>query len=62
MCKNKWKVIIYCPIFVFLSISFIIVVEYANAQHPISNSMDISGIYISDKQAPYHIIQTDNTV
>ncbi|WP_458747374.1 hypothetical protein [Candidatus Nitrosocosmicus sp. T] len=39
-----------------------IVVEYANAQSPISNSIDISGIYISDKQALYHIIQTNNTV
>jgi hypothetical protein len=62
MFKNTWKVIIYCPIIVFLSILFIIIVEYANAQSPASNSADISGIYISDKQALYHIIQSNNTV
>ena len=62
MFKNTWKVIIYCPIIVFLSILFIIIVEYANAQSPTNNSVDISGIYISDKQALYNIIQINNTV
>lgn len=62
MLKNMRKVIIYCPIIVFLSISFITVIEYANAQSPSNNSVDISGIYISDKQALYNIIQINNTV
>jgi hypothetical protein len=34
----------------------------ADAQSPINNSIDISGIYLSDKQIIYHIKQTNNTV
>jgi hypothetical protein len=56
------NVINYCLIIIFLSISCMIVVEYANAQSPINNISDISGIYISDKQVIYHVKQTNNTV
>ena len=56
------KILIYCPIILFLSISCINIVEFANAQSPINNSIDISGIYISDKQTIYHVIQTNNSI
>ena len=56
------KVIIYCSIIIVFSISCMIVVEYADAQLPSENGIDISGIYISDNQAIYHVKQTNNTV
>jgi len=60
------KIIIYCPIILFLSISYINIVEFANAQSPVNNSIDnsidISGIYLSDKQIIYHVIQTNNSI
>ena len=56
------KVIIYCIVLIFFSISCMIFVTYANAQSPTNNSMDISGIYLSDKQIIYHVKQTNNTV
>ena len=56
------KVIIYCTMLIFFSISCMIFVIYADAQSPTNNSMDISGIYLSDKQTIYHVKQTNNTV
>jgi hypothetical protein len=56
------KVIIYCIVLIFFSISCTIFVTYANAQSPTNNSIDISGIYLSDKQTIYHVKQTNNTV
>jgi len=60
------KIIICCPIILFLSISYINIVEFANAQSPVNNSIDnsidISGIYLSDKQIIYHVIQTNNSI
>jgi hypothetical protein len=37
-------------------------IEYANAQLPTNNSIDVNGIYISDKQAIYQVKQINNTV
>lgn|SRR6187551_76388 len=63
MFKNRQKIIIYCPFIIFLSIFCMILVISANAQTPTNNSrMDISGIYLSDKQTIYHIIQTNNSI
>lgn len=56
------KVIICCPFIVITTIFCIIIVEYTNAQSPTNNRTDISGIYISDKQAVYHVKQINNTV
>ena len=56
------KVIIYCIVLIFFSISCTIFVTYANAQSPTNNSIDISGIYLSDKQTIYHVKQANNTV
>jgi hypothetical protein len=56
------KVIIYCIVLIFFSTLCMIFVTYANAQSPTNNSMDISGIYLSDKQIIYHVKQTNNTV
>jgi hypothetical protein len=56
------KIIIYCPLLIFFSISCLIIVEYADAQSPSKNSIDISGIYISDNQAIYNVKQINNTV
>jgi hypothetical protein len=56
------KKIIYYSILVFLLVSCIIFVEYATAQSPTNNNIDISGIYISDKHAFYHVKQINNTV
>ena len=56
------KIIICCPIILFLSILCINIVEFANAQPPVNNSIDISGIYLSDKQTIYHVIQTNNSI
>ena len=63
MFKNRQKIIIYCPFIIFLSIFCMILVISANAQTPTNNSrMDISGIYLSDKQTIYHVIQTNNSI
>jgi hypothetical protein len=56
------KVIIYCIVLIFFSISCMFFVTYTNAQSPTNNSIDISGIYLSDKQTIYHVKQTNNTV
>ncbi len=56
------KVIIYCTMLIFFSISCMIFVIYADAQSPTNNGMDISGIYLSDNQTIYHFKQTNNTV
>ena len=56
------KSIIYCTMLIFVSISCMIFVIYADAQSPTNNSIDISGIYLSDKQTIYDIKQTNNTV
>ena len=49
------KSIIYCTMLIFFSISSMIFVICADAQSPTNNSMDISGIYLSDKQTIYHV-------
>lgn len=56
------KSIIYCTMLIFVSISCMIFVIYADAQSPTNNSIDISGIYLSDKQTIYDVKQTNNTV
>ena len=56
------RVIIYCTMLIFFSISCMIFVISADAQSPTNNSMDISGIYLSDKQTIYHVMQTNNTI
>ena len=56
------EVSIYYNMLIFFSISCMIFVTHADAQSPISNSMDIGGIYLSDKQTIYHIKQTNNTI
>ena len=53
---------IYYTLLTFLSISSMIFVLYADAQSPNNSSMDISGIYLSDKQTIYHVIQTNNSI
>src|ERR1044072_595850 len=62
MFKNVQKIIIYCPCIIFLSIFSMISVISADAQSPTNNTMDISGIYLSDKQTIYHVIQTNNSI
>ncbi len=49
------KSIICCTMLIFFSISSMIFVICADAQSPTNNSMDISGIYLSDKQTIYHV-------
>jgi len=56
------NIIIYCPILVFLSISCLVNVENADSQSPINSSIDINGIYISDKQVIYQVKQINNTI
>ena len=56
------KSIIYCTMLIFVSISCMIFVIYADAQSSTNNSIDISGIYLSDKQTIYDVKQTNNTV
>ena len=52
----------YCTMLIFVSISCMIFVIYADAQSSTNNSIDISGIYLSDKQTIYDVKQTNNTV
>lgn len=56
------KSITYCTMLIFVSISCMIFVIYADAQPSTNNSIDISGIYLSDKQTIYDVKQTNNTV
>ncbi|HEX5186947.1 MAG TPA: hypothetical protein VFV86_08665 [Nitrososphaeraceae archaeon] len=62
MFNSIQKITICCSFVIFLSISYIIIVEYAHAQSPINNTFDISGLYISDKQDIYHVKHINNTV
>ena len=52
----------YCTMLIFVSISCMIFVIYADAQSSTNNSIDISGIYLSDKQTIYDVKQANNTV